>query len=82
MEMAVRSYVALLMAIGEIGFGWLLAFHSRSMVTFFSSEKRSGSRFVARILGVSGWIFLIGGCLGIAMFLVLMVYIAFQSLSS
>ena len=80
MQLAVQSYVGLLMALGEIGLGWLLVRHSESMIGFFSSWK--WSKFGTRVLLISGWIFLVVGCLSIAMYLILMVVIAFQSLWS
>jgi hypothetical protein len=82
LELAVRSYVSLLMALGEIGFGWLLVSRSESMVSFFSLGKKSRFSFNARMLAICGWISLAFGCLSIAMFLILMVVIAFQSLWS
>jgi len=81
MELAVESYVGLLMSLGAIGFGWLLAFRSRSMASFFGWGKRNGFDLI-RIVEISGWISLVGGCLSIATFLILLVVIAFQSLWS
>jgi hypothetical protein len=52
MELALHVYVLFLLAIGEIGFGWLLVSRSQGMVSFFSSGKKS--RFVARMLAISG----------------------------
>ncbi len=82
MELALESYVDLLLGLGAIGLGWLLAFRSRSAVSFFSWGKRSKYDLIARILEISGWISLVGGCLSIAIFLILVVVIAFQSLWS
>jgi hypothetical protein len=73
MELALHVYVLFLLAIGEIGFGWLLVSRSQGMVSFFSSGKKS--RFVARMLAISGWISFIGGCLSIALFLILLLVI-------
>lgn len=79
MELAVESYVGLLMSLGVIGFGWLLVFRSRSAASFFGWGKRS--RFdLIRIVEISGWISFVGGCLSIATFLIFLVVIAFQSL--
>ncbi len=78
-ELGVRSYVALLMVFGEIGLGWVLVHHSESMIGFFSSGKERFPRLLTRMLVISGWIFLVLGCLSIAMFLILMVVIAIQS---
>jgi hypothetical protein len=82
MELAVESYVGLLMSLGAIGFGWLLAFRSQSALSFFSQGKRSRYHRMVRMVEISGWISLVGGCLSIAMFLILLVVIAFQSLWS
>lgn len=80
LELALRSYVALLMALGEIGIGWLLVSQSESMVSFFSVGKKSRFGLNARMLVICGWIFLSVGCLSIVMFLILIAVIAFQSL--
>jgi hypothetical protein len=81
LELAVRSYVALLMTLGAIGFGWLLAFHSQDAVISFGSAKSSKFLlFSARILQILGWISIVVGCLAIAIFLVLVIVIVFQSI--
>ncbi len=77
------------MALGEVGLGWLLAFHSRSMVSFFSLGEKCKGDFSARMLTIFGrmftilgWILLVAGSLGlIAMFLI-PVAIALRSLWS
>ena len=79
MELVVESYVALLMSLGVIGLGWLLAFRSRSAASFFRWGKKD--RFdLIRVVEISGWISLVGGCLSIAIFLILLAVVAFQSL--
>jgi hypothetical protein len=82
LELALRSYVALFMALGEIGFGWLLISQSESITSFFSVGKKSRFGPVARTIAIFGWISLIGGCLSIAIFMILMVVVAFKSLWS
>jgi hypothetical protein len=77
MELAVSTWISLLMALGEIGFGWLLVSRSESMSRFFNLGTRFARGFV-----IAGWISLVGGCLTIATFLFLVVFIAFQSLRS
>jgi hypothetical protein len=69
--MAVRSYLGLLMALGEIGLGWLLVYHSQSMIGFFNSGKKRNPRLLVRILVICGWTYLIFGCLSITVFLIL-----------
>ena len=76
-ELAVNSYVCLLLSLGEIGLGWLLVSHSQSMLSFFGLGKR-----YARGLAICGWIGLVGGCLSIAIFLILVIVVAFHSLLS
>lgn len=80
-EATVGLYVSLLLALGQIGFGWFLAFRSQNIIGSLGYGKRSESVF-ARFLVIWGWAFLIGGCLCIAIFLVLVVVIAFQTLWS
>jgi hypothetical protein len=82
LELAARSYVGFLMALGAIGFGWLLISHSQNMADFFSSGKKSRFGLNARMFAVWGWISLVGGSLTIAIFLILMVIILLQPLWS
>jgi hypothetical protein len=78
-EATVGLYVAVLLALGQIGLGWFLVFRSQDMVRSFSSGTKSES-FLARFLVIWGWMFLVGGGLCVAMFLVLAVVVAFHSL--
>jgi hypothetical protein len=66
------------MALGETGLGGLLVSKSKSMADFFSAGRTS--RLLSRMLAIWGWIFLAGGSLCIAVFLILIAVIAFQSL--
>ena len=75
MELAVESYVGLLMSLGVIGFGWLLVSQSDSMTGFLGLGKK-----FACGLAICGWVSLVGGGLSIAIFLIMVVVIAFQSL--
>jgi hypothetical protein len=76
MQLIVHAYVSILLALGSIGFGWVLVLCSQSMVSLFSFGK--WSRFGARVLAISGWISLVGGCLSIAMFLILLLIIGLR----
>jgi hypothetical protein len=78
-EATVGLYVSLLLALGQIGLGWFLAFRSQDMVHSFSSGTKSEVA-LSRFLVIWGWALLIGGCLCIALFLFLLVVIAIQSL--
>lgn len=80
-EATVGLYVSLLLALGQIGLGWFLAFRSQDMIRSFSTGTKSEST-LARFLVIWGWIFLIGWGLCIAIFVVLLLVIAFQSLWS
>ncbi len=78
-EATIGIYVSLLLALGQIGLGWFLAFRSQDMTGSLGCEKR-GESVVARFLVIWGWTLLIGGCICIAIFLVLIAVVAFQSL--
>jgi hypothetical protein len=73
LQLAVHAYVSVLLALGVIGFGWVLVLCSQNMASFFSLVK--WDRFGWRIIAISGWISIVGGCLSIAMFLVLLLWI-------
>jgi hypothetical protein len=72
-ELSAHAFVVFLLALGEIGFGWLLVNNSQSMVSFFDFGK--WSRFGARALAITGWISIVGGCLTISIFLILLLFI-------
>jgi hypothetical protein len=80
-EATVGIYVGLLLALGQIGLGWFLAFRSPKMIGTPGSGKRSES-ILTRFHVIWGWMFLIGGCLCVAIFLVLVAVITIQSLRS
>lgn len=80
-ETIVCLYVSSLLALGQIGLGWFLAFRSQNMIGSAGSAKKSES-FLARFLVIWGWSFLIGGGLCIALSIFLVVAIAFHSLRS
>ncbi len=77
-EVTVGLYVSLLLGLGQIGLGWFLALRSPKMFGSFGTGKKSEPVF-ARSLVIWGWMLLICGCLGIAIFLALVVVITFQS---
>jgi hypothetical protein len=80
-EATVAIYVSLLLALGQIGLGWFLAFRSQNKGASVGSENRSKS-VLPRFLVFWGWALLIGRCICIAIFLVLIAVITFQSLRS
>ena len=82
-ELTIWVYVRLLIALGEIGFGWLLVSQSKRMISFFSEGGKGAFGFSTQIftwvLRIAGWMFLVFGSLFIAMFLFAIGMIAFRS---
>lgn len=75
-ELAVHAYVSVLLALGAIGVGSVLISCSQSMVSLFSLEK--WNRHAARMIAISGWVSIVAGCLSIAVFLILLLWIGLR----
>ena len=78
MQAAVQSYVGVLLALGEIGIGWLLAFHSQCPVRAFDILKLPKSDILRKVVVIWGWVLMVIGGLCIAGYAIALVWLLFQ----
>lgn len=78
LQAAEQSYVGVLIALGEIGFGWLLAFHSQSLARAFDISKPPKSDILRKVVVIWGWVPMLIGGLCIAAYAIALVWLLFQ----
>jgi len=77
-EITARACLGALVAMGELGFGWLLAFHSQSLVSVIDILRPPKSETLRKVVVICGYILMTIGGLCIAGYIAILLWPLFQ----